>query len=113
MQNLPEAEVEAEITNADSVNAVSYDARDKAEYFLSTLMAEKAAEEAANLAAAAAPTNVTPTINVTTATDSSHLPNSICQNSMETFCYGMPFGMYSRLKFTKRPNTQALPSSTF
>ncbi|KZS02076.1 Uncharacterized protein APZ42_001028, partial [Daphnia magna] len=32
------------------------------------------AEEAANLAAAPAPTNITPTINVTTATDSSHLP---------------------------------------
>lgn len=74
LQNLPEAEVENEITSADSVNTVSYDARDEAEYVLSTLMAEKAAEEAANLAAAPAPTNITPTINVTTATDSSHLP---------------------------------------
>ncbi|EFX80206.1 hypothetical protein DAPPUDRAFT_244003 [Daphnia pulex] len=81
---LPAADVEAEMSNAGTTNAVAYDARDAAEFTLKTLMDEKAAEVAAAAAASAAaaaaanpnppaPT-ITPTINVTAATDSSHLP---------------------------------------
>ncbi|EFX60250.1 hypothetical protein DAPPUDRAFT_278468 [Daphnia pulex] len=81
---LPAADVEAEMSNAGTTNAVAYDARYAAEFTLKTLMDEKAAEVAAaaaasTAAAAAANPNppaptITPTINVTTATDSSHLP---------------------------------------
>ncbi|KAI9558403.1 hypothetical protein GHT06_015183 [Daphnia sinensis] len=41
VQLLTEEEMATEITNADTINALSYDTRDEAEYVLSTLMAEK------------------------------------------------------------------------
>lgn len=67
---LPAADVEAEMTSA-----VAYDARDAAEFILKKLMDEKAAEVAAAAANPDSPSaTITPTINVTTETDSSHLP---------------------------------------
>jgi hypothetical protein len=81
---LAAADVQAEMDSAGVINTTAYDARDAAEFTLKKLMDEKAAEAATAAAVAAAtvaatnpnppaPT-ITPTINVTTATDSSHLP---------------------------------------
>ena len=81
---LPAADVEGEMDSADTINSTAYYARDAAEFELKKLMDEKAAEVAAADAAAAAttaaanpnppaPTSI-PTINVTIAADSSHLP---------------------------------------
>ncbi|XP_046438873.1 uncharacterized protein LOC124190290 [Daphnia pulex] len=81
---LAAADVQAEMDSAGVINTTAYDARDAAEFTLKKLMDEKAAEAATAAAASAAtvaatnpnppaPT-ITPTFNVTTATDSSHLP---------------------------------------
>ena len=80
---LATADVEDEMASAGTTNATAYDARDAAEFALKKLMDEKAAEVAATAAVAATatanpqqqpPSNLNPTINVTTAIDSSHLP---------------------------------------
>ena len=78
---LPADDVEAEMASAGTTNDTAYDARDAAEFVLKKLMDEKAEEIATAAAAAAAlanrqqipAANPNPTINVTTATDSSHL----------------------------------------
>ncbi|EFX73450.1 hypothetical protein DAPPUDRAFT_253081 [Daphnia pulex] len=71
---LAAVDMEAEIDSAGVINTTAYDARDAAEFTLKKIMDEKAAE----VAAAANPNppapTITPTINVTIATDSSHLP---------------------------------------
>jgi hypothetical protein len=79
---LPAADVEAEMASAGTINDTAYGARDAAEFVMKKLMDEKAEEIATAAAAAAAlanrqqipAANPNPTINVTTATDSSHLP---------------------------------------
>jgi hypothetical protein len=79
VENLPEADIEADMNDGQTVN-FSNKARDEAEYALQRLIDDRDAEIAAAAAANAItnppqpPANLNPTINVTTATDSSHLP---------------------------------------
>jgi hypothetical protein len=81
VDNLADADIETDITDAQTVNFTNQEARDEAEYELQKLIDERDADIAAAAAAAALanpqqlpPANLNPTINVTTATDSSHLP---------------------------------------
>ncbi len=81
VETLDEADIEADINDAHTVNFNNNEARDEAEYVLQQLIDDRDAEIAATAAATAAanphpqlPANLNPTINKTTATDSSHLP---------------------------------------
>ena len=76
---LEEDDIEADLNDSYNVNFTNSEAWDEAEYVLQQLIDARDAELAATANAAAnphipLPTNLNPTINVTTATDSSHLP---------------------------------------
>ncbi len=98
------ADMEAEMANAGGINAVSYDARDAAEFTLKTLMDEKAAEVAAAAAASAAAAAALPNSPIS--------PSLTSLNLVEIFYFGMRFWTYSRWKFIKKRSTPMLLSST-
>ncbi len=71
---LAAADVEDEMDSARVVNTAAYDARDAEEFTLKKLRDEKATEVAAAANPNPPAATITPTINVTTATHSSHHP---------------------------------------